>query len=146
MKKLSALKITAIAALLVFTGTLILSLPLELHGKSVRNNPEYYFYAGDANIMNDKAAFYISHSAVAHSLLVLKSDVPGNALPLTGSVIYIPISRKTPKGFMGKVISIKRDSLVYVTTEYKPVGASIADSEGVLDEYMRHFESGIRAN
>ena len=47
---------------------------------------------------------------------------------------------------MGKVISIKRDSLVYVTTEYKPVGASIADSEGVLDEYMRHFESGIRAN
>lgn len=104
----------------------------------VINNPAFYWYTNNTNIMKDTIISYIHEPALqSDSLLVLKPNVPELGIPKIGSVLYVPISQISPQGFMGKVVSVRRDSLIYVTVQYKPVGASIADSGGKLDDYVQ---------
>jgi len=84
-------------------------------------NPEDYrevlpTRTGTINVLKDNATSYISEPVVSDSVVVFRGNTPDAIIPKTGECIFIPVSEKTPYGFLGKVISVERGADTKVFT------------------------------
>lgn len=85
------------------------------------NNSNYYTQTNAVNVLKEEAQQFIAESPTNDSLLVFSSSTPDEALPRVGTIIYVPITEKTPYGFLGKVTAIERGNVIMVKTESVPL-------------------------
>ena len=91
----------------------------ELQTSVVNNN--YYTTANGITVLKEEAQLFIVESPTNDSLLVFSSSTPDEALPNVGTIIYVPITEKTPYGFLGKVTAIEKGNEIMVKTESVPL-------------------------
>lgn len=72
-------------------------------------------------IVLENISQYIADEVETDSLIVLSANTPDDLLPKIGSTIFIPISEKTPSGFLGKILSIEKGNPIKVFTESAPL-------------------------
>lgn len=75
---------------------------------------------GNVIALNDEAAKYVE-SYESDSIITFTSATPENLIPSIGTVIYVPVSEKTPYGYLGKVSKIQRDGGYKVFTDPAPL-------------------------
>ena len=85
------------------------------------NDSNYYTQVNVVNVLKEEAQQFIVESPTNDSLLVFSSLTPDEALPKVGTIIYVPITEKTPYGFLGKVTSIEKGNETMVKTESVPL-------------------------
>jgi hypothetical protein len=72
----------------------------------------------EVNIFKEDAAQYVVNDIIDQdSILVFSGNTPKNILPTAGETVFIPITEKTPYGFLGKVKSIKENGNFEIETE-----------------------------
>lgn len=69
----------------------------------------------------DNISKYISEKVETDSLIIFSTTTPDNLLPKVGTSFYIPVSEKTPYGFLGKVVSVEKGNPIKVFTESVPI-------------------------
>lgn len=82
----------------------------------IDNNSTYYSQANVINILKENTVQFIEDCPDNDSVLVFSSSIPDEALPKVGSIIFVPISEKTPYGYLGKVASIDEGEQIKVHT------------------------------
>lgn len=87
----------------------------------VVDNQYYTTTNNGINIFKEDAIQYIQEDVVNDSLIVFSANSPDDLLPKIGSTIFIPISGKTPSGFLGKILSIEKGNPIKVFTESAPL-------------------------
>ena len=91
----------------------------ELQTSVVNNN--YYTTTNGITVLKEEAQQFIVESPTNDSQLVFSSSTPDEALPNVGTIIYVPITEKTPYGFLGKVTAIEKGNEIMVKTESVPL-------------------------
>lgn len=84
-------------------------------------NEQYYDSNDNICILKEEMTQYIDDMVISDSLLIFNANIPEEALPKVGTNIFIPVSDKTPYGFLAKVSSIERGSKVYIQTTTLPL-------------------------
>lgn len=93
---------------------------IDMHnGINVEN--DYLTSANDIIVLKENAIEHIKDIVLTDSLIVFYKSVPKDALPEVGAKIHVPISEKTPYGFLGRVLAIERGDYVKVYTESLPL-------------------------
>jgi len=83
---------------------------------------KYYTTAqNDIVILKDDAIQYIQEKVETDSLIVFSNSAPDEVIPQVGTKIFIPVSEKTPYGFLGKVTSVEKANPIKVFTEALPL-------------------------
>jgi len=72
-------------------------------------------------VVLDNISQYIVDEVESDSLITFSENTPDNLLPKVGATVFIPISDKTPAGFMGKIISVEKGNPIKVLTEAAPL-------------------------
>lgn len=89
---------------------------------SIIEKNEYYTTVNEINILKQEAAVsYIVEKVESDSLIVFSRNTPKEVLPEVGTMLFIPISEKTPYGFLGKVKSVEEGNSIKVFTETLPL-------------------------
>ena len=109
-------------------------------------NNQYFTTTNDINILKEDAIKYIQDEIQNDSLVVFDGNTPDDALPKIGSKIFIPISPKSPSGFLGKVKSVEKGNPIKVFTESLPLeeafdNLSIDTVMNVTDKVEGIFDS-----
>lgn len=109
-------------------------------------NNKYFTTTNDINILKEDAIKYIQDDIQNDSLVVFNGNTPDDALPKIGSKIFIPISPKSPSGFLGKVKSVEKGNPIKVFTESLPLeeafdNLSIDTVMNVTDKVEGIFDS-----
>lgn len=82
---------------------------------------KYYTAAGSVSVLSEEAVQYLECLTEDGTTVVLKANTPDEALPKVGQIIVIPMSEKTPYGFLGKVTSVNKGETINVLTEEVPL-------------------------
>ena len=118
------------------------------------NSSTYYSSADGVSILNDEVLDYIS-DIESDTIIVFSNSTPEDAIPKINSIIYVPVSEKTPYGLLSKVVSVTERNGVYVTTtplsldeafEYLSVDDSFTyttELEGVYDSLWNPIDFDI---
>lgn len=109
-------------------------------------NNQYYTATNDINILKEDAIQYIQEDVVSDSLIVFSSNTPEDALPKVGAKLFIPVSDKTPYGFLGKVKSVENGNPIRVITEALPLeeafdNLSVDTTMNFMDKIEGVFDS-----
>ncbi len=67
-------------------------------------------------VFPEEAIKYLAEEVSANEV-VLDLNIPENLIPKVGTIIQIPMSEKSPYGFLGKVVSIEKNSGYRIVTE-----------------------------
>ncbi|MDR2809865.1 MAG: hypothetical protein LBB84_04820 [Tannerellaceae bacterium] len=82
------------------------------------NDSEYYTESGTVSTLKEDAIQYIDETVTEGSTLLFGSHTPKDVLPKIGTTILVPMSEKTPYGFLGKVTSVEEEGgQIKVNTE-----------------------------
>ncbi|MBR4809400.1 MAG: hypothetical protein IK031_03885 [Bacteroidales bacterium] len=76
--------------------------------------------AEEVRVYDKKDAAYVAEEPT-ETAIVFSAETPEDLLPEVGSIIQMPISDKTPYGFLGRVSSIYEDGEYKVVTETVPL-------------------------
>ena len=68
----------------------------------------------------EKEVAYVAEEPTEHGI-VFNSGTPDSALPSVGTIIQMPMSKQTPYGFLGRVVSVEKGENITVTTEEVPL-------------------------
>ncbi len=71
---------------------------------------------GNVVTLNDEATQFVE-SYENDSSITFSSDTPNNLIPSIGSIIYVPVSDKTPYGYLGKISKVEKSDIYKVFTE-----------------------------
>lgn len=114
------IKYTARLILVFFITAISLASCSEDNDISSNNLPDSkdVYTTTDCNIkaLNEEFIGYIE-TISDDNTVVFRSGSPESIIPEIGDKLFIPISEKTPFGFMGKVKSVDRNGAIYVHTE-----------------------------
>ena len=82
------------------------------------NDSEYYTESGTVSMLKEEAIQYISETITEGDVLIFSQGTPKEVLPQIGTNILVPVSERTPYGFLGKVKSITEEgTTIKVQTE-----------------------------
>lgn len=112
MKKIFSLLI----AIVVLTAIYSCKSDDDVLSTGINNNSTYYSQANVVSILKEGAVRFIEECPENDSVLVFSSSTPDDALPKVGSIIFVPISEKTPYGYLGKIASIDKGAQIKVYT------------------------------
>lgn len=114
------IKYTARLILVFFITAISLASCSEDNDINSNNLPDSkdVYTTTDCNIkaLNEEFIGYIE-TISDDNTVVFRSGSPESIIPEIGDKLFIPISEKTPFGFMGKVKSVDRNGAIYVHTE-----------------------------
>ena len=99
------------------------------------NSSTYYSSADGVSILNDEVLDYIS-DIESDTIIVFSNSTPEDAIPKINSIIYVPVSEKTPYGLLSKVVSVTERNGVYVTTT--PLSLDEAFEYLSVDDYFTY--------
>lgn len=71
---------------------------------------------GNVVTLNDQATQYVE-SYENDSIITFSSSTPDNLIPSVGSILYVPVSEKTPYGYLGKISKVDKSGGYKVFTE-----------------------------
>lgn len=71
---------------------------------------------GNVVTLNDQATQYVE-SYENDSIITFLSGTPDNLIPSIGSILYVPVSEKTPYGYLGKISKVEKSDGYKVFTE-----------------------------
>ena len=70
-------------------------------------------HAEKVNILNEDVADYIENKILDQdTALIFNQNMPDDKIPEEDEVIFIPVTEKTPYGFLGKVKSVKQEGTI----------------------------------
>lgn len=84
------------------------------------NNNTYYTQAGNVSTLKKEAIQYIAETVTGNHFY-FDGNTPDEVIPKVGTCILIPMSEKTPYGFLGRVTSIEKGDQIKVITENVPL-------------------------
>ena len=108
----------------------------------------------EVKVYTEKEVSHVS-AVPSENTITFNSNAPNEIIPQVGEIIQMPVSEKTPYGFLGKVTSVQRNGDVVVTTEEVALDEAypnlsidtvfdvLGDIEGVFDEEGNPIEYTI---
>lgn len=70
----------------------------------------------EVRIYTESEANYVAED-VSENSIVFNANTPADIVPEVGRIIQLPVSDHSPYGFLGRVVSVKKEGNIVVTTE-----------------------------